>query len=202
MNEGATISREHLSPEHRAADARIIFGFWAYLMTDLVLFASLFAVYAVFRGATFGGPAGTDIFSARFVLAETLILLTSSFTCGLGILAARSGSKNAVLAWFGGTFALGALFLAMELSEFARLAAAGNGWQKSAFLSSYFTLVGTHGLHVALGLVWMLALLGHILWRGLTRSNMRKLMLLSLFWHFLDIVWIFIFTIVYLMGII
>ncbi len=202
MNETIVIGQEHLTHEERAEDSRILFGFWAYLMTDLVLFASLFAVYAVFRSATFGGPAGNNIFSASFVLTETLILLTSSFTCGLGILAARAGSTKSVLAWFGTTFVLGVLFVGMELSEFIRLAATGNGWGKSAFLSSYFTLVGTHGLHVALGLVWMLALLIYVARRGLTRSNMRKLALFSLFWHFLDIVWIFIFTIVYLMGII
>jgi cytochrome o ubiquinol oxidase subunit III len=189
-----------LSAEARAADSTVVFGFWTYLMTDFVLFASLFAVFMVLRGNTFGGVSGSQIFSLPFVLEETLILLTSSFTCGLALFAARGGSKDRVLLWLALTAALGASFVTLEVSEFSKLATQGNGWQQSGFLSSYFTLVGTHGLHVTLGLVWMVALMISVVVRGLSRSNMRKLMLLSLFWHFLDIVWIFIFTIVYLMG--
>jgi len=191
-----------LPAEEISADSAVVFGFWTYLMTDFVLFASLFAVYAVFRGNTFGGPAGSDIFNLPFVLAETLLLLTSSFTCGLSLLAARAGSVRGVLFGLLMTALLGASFVAMEFSEFGKLIAQGHGPQMSGFLSSYFTLVGTHGLHVTLGLVWMVVLMLAIAARGLTRSNMRKLMLLSLFWHFLDVVWIFIFTIVYLMGIV
>lgn len=182
-------------------DSTTVFGFFAYLMTDFVLFAALFAVYAVLRSGTFGGPAASDIFSAPFALTETFILLTSSFTCGLTLLAARRGSKSGVLTGLIATLALGGAFVAMEVSEFARLVAAGNGPSRSAFLSSYFTLVGTHGLHVTIGLLWILALIIAIARRGLTRSNMRKLSLFALFWHFLEIIWIFIFTIVYLMGI-
>jgi cytochrome o ubiquinol oxidase subunit 3 len=190
-----------LNNHEKAADSRTVFGFWTYLMTDLVLFAALFAVYAVFRGNTFGGPSSQDIFSLPFVLTETLILLTSSFTCGLAFIAARGGHIKEVLFALGATFALGAMFLVLELSEFSRLVAGGNSWMKSGFLSSYFTLVGTHGLHIAAGLIWLAVLMGYIFQRGINRLAARKLVLFTLFWHFLDVVWIFIFTIVYLLGI-
>jgi cytochrome o ubiquinol oxidase subunit 3 len=176
------------------------FGFWLYLMTDLVLFASLFAVYAVFRGSTFGGP-GTEIFNTSFALMETLILLVSSFTCGIALLLARAGNRGGSIAFLITTLALGAAFVYFELSEFASFIAEGNGPSRSGFLSSYFTLVGTHGFHVTVGLVWMLALIIALIRRGFTHSTLRKLALLTLFWHFLDLVWIFIFTIVYLFGI-
>lgn len=177
------------------------FGFWVYIMTDCVLFASLFAVYAVLHNNTFGGPNGAALFDPNYVLAETLALLTSSFTCGLGILAAASKSKARVFGWFGVTALLGLTFLSLELSEFGRMIAAGNGPDRSGFLSSYFTLVGTHGLHITVGLIWMAVMMLQIARLGLTRNTVRRLTLLSLFWHFLDIVWIFIFTIVYMMGI-
>jgi cytochrome o ubiquinol oxidase subunit 3 len=188
--------------EYEADDAtgKTIFGFWVYLMTDCVLFASLFAVYAVLHNNTFGGPSGSQLFSLPFVLTETLILLTSSFTCGLGILAANRGSRDKVVAWFSVTFLLGVSFLAMELTEFSHLVHDGNSWTRSGFLSSFFTLVGTHGLHITIGLLWMLVLMLQVLRRGLTTSTVKRLTLLSLFWHFLDIIWIFIFTIVYLLG--
>jgi cytochrome o ubiquinol oxidase subunit 3 len=182
------------------ADAKTTFGFWVYLMTDCVLFASLFATYAVLRGNTFGGPSGHELFGLPLVLAETLILLTSSFTTGLAMLAARRGSKMDVLFWYGVTFLLGLLFLTLEISEFRHLAAEGNSWRRSGFLSAFFTLVGTHGLHIASGLLWMAVLLVKVVRGGLVPATIRKLTLLSLFWHFLDIIWIFIFTIVYLLG--
>ena len=179
---------------------KVVFGFWIYLMTDLVMFAALFAAFAVLRGNTFGGPDGREIFNLPSVLAETLILLTSSFTVGLGMLAANQKNKNQTLAWFGLTFLLGISFLFMEVKEFSRLLAEGHGPQISAFLSSFFTLVGTHGLHIAVGLFWLIILFIKI-WRDdLNTNSLRQLTLLSLFWHFLDIVWIFIFTIVYLVG--
>jgi cytochrome o ubiquinol oxidase subunit 3 len=189
-----------LSAEERADDATTVFGFFAYLMSDFVLFAGLFATYAVFRGSTAGGPAGSALFNLPYVLTETLLLLTSSVTVGMALLAASSARCRAVLGWLGATAALGAAFVAMEAAEFARLVAAGQGPGRSGFLSAYFTLVGTHGLHVAIGLLWMIALIIVIARRGLARASLRKLALLALFWHFLDIVWIFIFTIVYLMG--
>jgi cytochrome o ubiquinol oxidase subunit 3 len=189
----ATIEQHH-------AEDKITFGFWVYLMTDLIMFAALFAAYAVLRHNTFGGLSEKQLFNLPFVLIETLILLTSSFTCGLGMLAARNASKLKTLTAFGITFLLGAAFLTMELSEFSHLVTDGNSWQKSAFLSSFFTLVGTHGLHIASGLLWLGILFIYILAKGINASAIRKLTLFSMFWHFLDIVWIFIFTIVYLMG--
>jgi cytochrome o ubiquinol oxidase subunit 3 len=183
-------------------DSKTLLGFWTYLMTDCVLFASIFATFAVLRHNTFGGPGGEELFSLPFVLAETLILLTSSFSCGLGILFARENKKNLVLLMFGITFLLGASFLSLELNEFHKLAAEGNSWRRSGFLSAFFTLVGTHGAHISAGLIWIGVMMARIWQRGLSEVNIKRLTMLSLFWHFLDIVWIFIFTIVYMMGVI
>jgi len=177
------------------------FGFWVYLMTDLLMFAVLFATYSVLHGNVYNGPGSKELFNLPFALTETMILLTSSFTSGLGLLAAHDKSKKQVLFWFGITFLLGLSFLGLELSEFGKLFAEGNGFQRSAFLSSFFTLVGTHGLHITCGLLWMFICMVYVSFKGLNKNIIRKLTLLSLFWHFLDIVWIFIFTIVYLMGV-
>lgn len=182
------------------SDTKTIFGFWIYIMTDCVLFASLFATYAVLHNNTFGGPAGRQIFSLPYILTETIVLLTSSFTCGLAILSLRQRHKNKVLFWLFITFLLGIAFLALELTDFRHLVIEGNSWRRSGFLSSFFALVGTHGLHITVGLLWMLVMMLKIWTGGLTRGNVRRLTLLSIFWHFLDIIWIFIFTIVYLMG--
>jgi cytochrome o ubiquinol oxidase subunit 3 len=190
---------EHMQAQYDA-DAKTTFGFWVYIMTDCVLFASLFATYAVLRNNTFGGPSGRELFNLPYALTETLLLLSSSFTCGLAMLAMHRRHKTQVLVWFGVTFLLGAAFLGMELSEFSRFVADGNSWQRSGFLSSFFTLVGTHGLHITIGLFWMIIMMIKVWRQGLGRSIVRKLTMLSLFWHFLDIVWIFIFTIVYLTG--
>ncbi len=184
-------------PAHDTND-KFVFGFWVYLMTDLISFAGLFAAFAVLRGNTFGGPSGRELFDMPMVLTETLILLTSSFTCGMAMLALRKANKAQVIAWLIVTFLLGASFLSLELREFSHLIAAGNGPQRSAFLSSFFTLVGTHGLHIAVGLLWMFVSIGMVWARGLTSNVVSKLTRLGLFWHFLDVVWIFIFTIVYL----
>jgi cytochrome o ubiquinol oxidase subunit 3 len=181
-------------------EGKTTFGFWVYIMTDCVLFASLFAVYAVLHNNTFGGPNGKVLFDLPYVLGETLILLTSSFTCGLAILSAERRDKNRVLFWFGATFLLGAAFLGLELHEFRHLVMANDSWRRSGFLSSYFTLVGTHGLHITVGLLWMAVMMVRVWKQNLTESSIRRLTLLSLFWHFLDIIWIFIFTIVYLFG--
>lgn len=182
------------------ANDRVMFGFWVYLMTDLLMFAVLFAVYAVLRSNTMGGPTGRDLFSPSLALTETLILLTSSFTCGIGMIAARRGIKNQTLLWFGLTFLLGLVFLTLELKEFAELIHEGHTMQSNAFLSSFFVLVGTHGLHITSGLIWGAITLIFVMKRGLDKHIVRKLALLSLFWHFLDIVWIFIFSVVYLMA--
>lgn len=185
--------------ENQAAE-KTQFGFWLYLMTDCVLFASLFAVYAVLHGNTYGGQSAGQLFSLPYALTETLLLLTSSFTCGLAILAARKNNLSQVMFWLAVTMVLGIAFLTMEFSEFHKLALEGNSWRRSGFLSSYFALVATHGLHITLGLIWMITMLVYVGAQGLTRRVVQRLTLLSLFWHFLDVVWIFIFTIVYLMG--
>lgn len=186
---------------NKEAYEKTILGFWIYLMTDLTMFAGLFAAFAVLRGNTFGGPAARNITNLPYVLIETFILLISSFTCGIGVLAASNGSKKIAWTFLSTTFLLGFSFLIMELLEFQHLFQEGNTFQRSAFLSSYFSLVGTHGLHITVGLFWMLILLVYIAKNGFTQGAIRKLTLLGLFWHFLDIVWIFIFTIVYLMGV-
>lgn len=176
-------------------------GFWIYLMTDCILFASVFATYIVLRENTFGGPGGGELFDMPFVLIQTLLLLTSSFVCGLALLAARARKKVAVIGWLVATFIFGAAFLALELSEFIKLIGEGHGWQASAFLSSFFTLVGLHGAHIAVGLLWLVVIVWQIMRLGFTAGTTRRLTLFSLFWHFLDVIWICIFTIVYLMGV-
>ena len=191
------MSEEAMTHE-QAANERTILGFWLYLMSDVLIFACLFAVYAVLRGNTFGGPGITDIVTPPLVFWETMLLLTSSFTAGLGMLTAYRGERMRSLALIVVTLLLGWGFLALEGHEFIGLIAAGHGPSASGFLSAYFALVGTHGLHVFLGTLWMLILLVQIAWRGLGGSALRRLTMLTLFWHFLDIVWIFIFTVVYL----
>jgi cytochrome o ubiquinol oxidase subunit 3 len=191
-----------IGDEHAAAHDRTIFGFWVYLMTDCILFATLFAVYAVLHNNTFGGPGGNELFNPSFALAETLILLTSTFTCGLAMLAAHKQKKGLTTLFFVITFLLGAAFLALELHEFNNLIQEGNSWRRSAFLSSFFTLVGCHGCHITFGLLWTLVMLVQIWQRGLIDSTLRRLTCLSLFWHFLDVIWVLIFTVVYLMGVI
>ena len=187
--------------KHREEFAKTTLGFWIYLMTDCVLFASLFATFAVLRNGTAGGPSGAELFELDFVLVETILLLVSSLTSGLALIGIRTRSRRMIASMLVATCALGAGFLAMELSEFAHLASEGHSWQASAFLSAFFTLVGTHGLHIAIGLLWIVVLLKSLFARGITNVFHKRLALFSLFWHFLDIIWIFIFTIVYLLGV-
>ncbi len=195
----STVATHHEIDHQAEADDRTIFGFWIYLMTDLLMFAILFAVFAVLRNSTDGGSGAAELLNPDLAFIETLILLTSSFTVGVGLIFARKLEKTKALIWFGITFLLGLAFLSIELYEFYELIHHGHTMQSNAFLSAFFVLLGTHGLHIMSGLIWMAILLVFIAKRGLTHSNIRKLILLSLFWHFLDIVWIFIFTIVYLM---
>lgn len=193
----------HSETVHEAeADDRTMFGFWVYLMTDLLMFAVLFAVFAVLRKSTNGGPGAADLLNPDLAFIETVLLLTSSFSAGIGLIAARRGRISQTMQWFGLTFLLGVAFLSLELNEFYSLIRDGHTMQSSAFLSSFFVLLGTHGLHIVSGLLWMAIILVFVAKRGLTHGNVRKLALLSLFWHFLDIVWIFIFTVVYLMPLI
>ena len=192
------VAGHEVSHHEAEANDRVMFGFWIYLMTDLLMFAVLFAVYAVLHNNTSGGATGRELFSLPLALAETLILLTSSFICGIAMIAARRGKKTQALVWFGVTFVLGVAFLSLELREFASFIREGHTLQSNAFLSSFFVLVGTHGLHITSGLLWMGITMIFVIKRGLNSHLVRKLAMLSLFWHFLDIVWIFIFTIVYL----
>jgi cytochrome o ubiquinol oxidase subunit 3 len=186
---------------HPDAVAMQTLGFWLYLMSDLIIFATLFATFAVLCHNYAGGPTGKELFDLPYVLAETLLLLFSSVTYGLVMVAVHNGMKKWVLTGLTVTFLLGLGFVLMEISEFRGLIAAGHGPDVSAFLSSYFTLVGTHGTHVTFGLIWMAVMIGQVTVKGLTTPVQSRLMRLSMFWHFLDIIWIGIFSIVYLMGV-
>lgn len=191
------------SPDsHQDAFSKTTLGFWIYLMTDCLLFATLFTTYAVLHHETFGGPSSRDLFSLKIAFSETMILLLSSITCGLGVLSAVKEERRSIVLWLLFTFALGLSFIGLEVHEFTSLLHEGNSWSKSAFLSSFFTLVGTHGLHVFFGLAWLAVMIAQILWQGVTVTTFRRLVIFSLFWHFLDLIWVFIFTFVYLMGVI
>jgi cytochrome o ubiquinol oxidase subunit 3 len=198
MKSLSAIEQIKLNNQRQESDSKAVLGFWIYLMTDCVLFASLFAVYAVLHKNVASGPSGPAIFSLPYVLIETFVLLTSSFTCGLAMLAAHRGDKQRVTNWFAFTGLLGVIFLSMELNEFSKLISDGNSWTQSGFLSSYFTLVGTHGLHIIIGLLWLVLLVGQVMRKGLTAATLKRLTLFSMFWHFLDLIWIFIFTVVYM----
>lgn len=176
------------------------FGFWIYLMTDLIIFAALFACFLVLHGNTFGGPTAKDLFYLPSVLAETIILLASSFTCSLGMMSVYQKQKKWAIFWFMVTFCLGIAFLFLEISEFIEFIDKGASWRRSAFLSSFFTLVGTHGLHISVGLLWMVVMMFRIHLRPLNHHSISRIFRMSLFWHFLDFVWIFIFTVVYGIG--
>ncbi len=178
-----------------------LFGFWIYLMSDCILFASLFATYAVLLPGTAGGPTGKDLFELPFVFVETMLLLFSSITFGFGMIAMRKQNIGALKLWMIVTFVLGAGFIAMELYEFHHLISIGAGPERSAFLSAFFTLVGTHGLHVSFGLLWLFICYWQLSSKGLTEMIKVRFGCLSLFWHFLDIIWICVFTVVYLVGV-
>jgi cytochrome o ubiquinol oxidase subunit 3 len=184
------------------AAANQALGFWFYLMSDLVLFAAIFATYAVLAHNYAGGPAGKDLFHLPYTFAETMLLLFSSATFGLVMLAVHKGKRDQVLAWLAVTFLLGLGFMAMEVNEFRIMIIGGSGPSRSAFLSAFFTLVGTHGTHVTVGLIWIAVMAGQVIIKGLTAPAQSRLMRLSMFWHFLDIVWVAVFSVVYLMGVI
>jgi cytochrome o ubiquinol oxidase subunit 3 len=186
--------------EHHPQQGTLL-GFWIYLMSDCLIFAVLFAVYAVLGRSYAAGPAGADLFDLPMVAVNTGLLLFSSVTFGLAMIGMQHGHKKAVLCWLAVTALLGAAFLGLELFEFFHLIAEGAGPQRSAFLSSFFTLVGTHGLHVTFGIIWLVTLMLQVYKLGLTNENQRRLMCLSMFWHFLDVIWIGVFTFVYLMGV-
>lgn len=189
-----------MSQLNAGVNKNVVFGFWIYLMSDCLIFATLFAVYAVMRHATFGGPNAGELATLPFIFTETMLLLASSFTCGMAMLCRAQGNTKGIVTWLLLTFILGAGFLAMELTEFTHLVQEGNSWARSGFLSAFFTLVGTHGLHVFCGLIWLLIMMVQVAKRGLSGDTGTRLVCFALFWHFLDVVWIFVFSIVYLMG--
>jgi cytochrome o ubiquinol oxidase subunit III len=199
------IDRQALPPASEAGPApkRIVvaYGFWVFLLSDIVMFAALFAAYAVLRNATAGGPAGAQLFNQASLAIETACLLASSYTCGMMSLAVNQRHRDATYLFAGITFALGAIFLALEIREFAGMIAIGATPQRSAFLSAFFTLVGCHGLHVAAGLTWLAVMVTQVEIKGLVPTVKHRLLCFALFWHALDIIWVALFTVVYLMGV-
>ncbi|MCW1919830.1 cytochrome o ubiquinol oxidase subunit III [Rhodobacter sp. KR11] len=191
-----------LEPHHHPEGASTGLGFWVYLMSDCLMFAVLFAAYAVLGNAYAAGPGPKDLFDLNLVAINTGLLLVSSITFGFGMLGAYRGDQGATLRWLGVTLVFGLSFLGVEIYEFAHLIHEGAGPWRSAFLSSFFALVGTHGLHVAFGCLWLVVLAVQIKARGLVPANLRRLACLSMFWHFLDVVWIGVFTFVYLIKMI
>lgn len=199
-NAGANALQFHLTEEHHPQQGTLL-GFWLYLMSDCLIFACLFAVYAVVGRNFAAGPSGADLFDLRLVAMNTAMLLLSSITYGFAMIEVQRGRINKTLVWLGITGLFGLGFLAIELYEFAHLIHEGAVPQRSAFLSSFFALVGTHGLHVTFGIIWLVVLMFQVRKLGLIPENRRRLMCLSMFWHFLDVVWIGVFTFVYLMGV-
>ena len=186
--------------EHHPENGTLL-GFWLYLMSDSLVFASLFASYGVLGHNYATGPSAAEIFDLSLVAVNTSLLLLSSITYGFAVIAMTRKRQGAVLMWLAVTGLLGCGFVGIELYEFSHLIHEGNGPQRSAFLSAFFTLVGTHGLHVTFGIVWLVTLLAQVSKRGLIAANRRRVMCLSMFWHFLDVIWIGVFTFVYLMGV-
>jgi cytochrome o ubiquinol oxidase subunit III len=196
-------------PDHPAshgeggpAPARVIvgYGFWIFLLSDIVLFSCFFATFAVLRTATADGPSGADLFEKWRVAAETALLLASSFTCGMAAVATGACNHRWTQAALFATGLLGLGFLLLEAQEFATMIANGNGPSRSAFLSSFFALVGLHGLHVSVGLLWLGTMMAQVFFKGFRANILRRLLCFNLFWHTLDIIWVAIFTVVYLIG--
>jgi cytochrome o ubiquinol oxidase subunit 3 len=193
----------YVADEHdHPAGSSTMLGFWLYLMSDCLIFAMLFATYGVLGGNYAAGPGPKDLFDLKLVALNTAMLLFSSITYGFAVLEMMKGKKNATLFWLAVTGLFGLAFLAIELYEFHHMIHEGAGPWRSAFLSSFFTLVGTHGLHVTFGIVWLVTLMVQVSRFGLIEANQRRLMCLSMFWHFLDVIWIGVFTFVYLMGVV
>ena len=178
-----------------------LLGFWIYLMSDALLFAALFATFGVLSGSFAGGPTPRELFDLDLVAANTAILLVSALTCGLAMIALQAGQIGAVRLWLVLTGLLGVAFVGIEIFEFAHLVAEGATPQRSGYLSGFFTLVATHGLHVSFGVLWIIVMLIQLGQRGLHPDNRRRLLCLSMFWHFLDVIWIGVFTFVYLLGV-
>ena len=208
MNVAVTVDQAHAGafvPASQAGPApkriAVAYGFWVYLLSDIVMFGALFAAYAVLHRATAGGPTGAQLFSQKSVAFETLCLLVSSYTCGLMSLAIGRQARTATYLTAFATFVLGVAFLSLELHEFAQMIADGATPQRSAFLSAFFTLVGCHGLHVTAGLIWLTVMMAQVTVKGFQPTVQRRLQCFSLFWHALDIIWVGLFSVVYLMGV-
>jgi cytochrome o ubiquinol oxidase subunit 3 len=197
---GEAASQRFYVKDHHPENSTLL-GFWVYLMSDCLIFAALFATHAVLGRSYAGGPSGAELFDLPLVAMNTALLLLSSITFGFAMLEAQKKHLGRALKWLGITGALGVGFLALELYEFAHLIHVGAGPQSSAAMSSFFTLVGTHGLHVLFGIVWLATLAVQLNRHGLTVENRRRLACLSMFWHFLDVIWIGVFSFVYLMGV-
>ena len=187
--------------EAEIASSAKAFGFWIYLMSDAVIFALLFATYTSMSHNYAGEPGGRELFDLGNTFVETLLLLVSTLTCGFAMLASAKGREIPAIFWLGITFLFGVSFVLMELNEFHGMILRGAGPDRSGFLSAFFTLVGTHGLHVGVGLLWLLVMIAQIAFKGLSPSVYSRLYRFSLFWHFLDLVWVNIFSIVYLLGV-
>ena len=206
--EAATIGLTHGGSEdtglgNRGPESKSIvvpYGFWLFVLSDMVLFSALFATYATLVRATDGGPTTNQLFDRNLVAIETIALLASSFICGLAIIAAKRANLIWTQIWLLLTGLFGAVFLFIELYEFAKMIGEGAGPQRSAFLSAFFTLVGCHGLHVTCGLLWLGTMMAQVWAKGFQQHILRRLMCFSIFWHALDIIWVVIFTIVYLIG--
>ncbi len=199
LNTGETGKFDFLAKDYHAPNGTLL-GFWLYLMSDCLIFAALFATYGVLSQSYAGGPTGGDVFDLPLVALNTAFLLFSSITYGFAMLQMQQKKLAGTMIWLAITGLLGLSFLAVELYEFYHMIHIGAGPQRSAFLSSFFTLVGTHGLHVTFGIIWLCTLLVQLSKHGLIAANRRRLFCLSMFWHFLDVIWIGVFTVVYLMG--
>ena len=191
------------SEQGGSASKQIIvgFGFWIFLVSDIIMFSAFFASYAVLSGATAGGPTALHLFSLENAAIETVCLLLSSFTCGLARIAADVCSKRWFYAALAATFGLGALFLGLEVTELSGMTAIGAGPSRSAFLTSFFTLVGCHGLHITVGLLWLLTMAAQVYAKGFRDDIQRRILCFTLFWHALDIIWVALFTVIYLLGV-
>jgi cytochrome o ubiquinol oxidase subunit 3 len=193
-----------LTADERRSEAkgiRVAYGFWIFLLSDIVMFACFFASYAVLSSATAGGPGGRELFHIDGVAIETACLLASSFTCGLASIASGNRTTIGFYAAMVATLALGATFLTLEITEFLSMAARGAGPDRSAFLSAFFALVGCHGVHVGVGLLWLMTMMAQVYAKGFREDILRRLLCFALFWHALDIIWVALFTVVYLIGV-